>query len=101
MELNTKDCYIAGKISGLSEEEYTSNFLKAKEEVLILGLNPINPVELNHDHDKSWLSYMREDLSEMLKCSHVYALSNWEDSRGAKVEVTLAKELGISVIYQK
>lgn len=54
MELNTNDCYIAGKISGLSEEEYTSNFLKAKE-----------------------------------------------DSRGAKVEVTLAKDLGISVIYQK
>lgn len=95
-----KKCYIAGKISGLPILEYTSNFKEAEAGVLNLGYYPVNPVELNHDHDKTWLSYMREDLTELLKCNAVYVLRNWSESQGAKIEVDLAKSLGLIIYFQ-
>lgn len=93
-------CYIAGKISNLPEDVYKKNFTDAKGEVEKLGFEPISPVDLPHDHDRTWLSYMREDLTELLKCEAVYALSNWSDSPGATIEVKTAESLGLKVIYQ-
>jgi len=101
MESESKKCYIAGKITGLSDEDFTANFKTAAEEVKIIGMTPISPIELTHNHDRSWLNYMREDLTEMLKCDCVYALRNYKDSRGASIEVNLAISLGINVIYQR
>ncbi len=94
-------CYIAGKVSGLDENVYRANFRRAEIAVSILGYEPVNPVELPHDHDHTWLSYMREAMIEMLKCDLLYVLPGWEDSKGASIEVQLAKDLGISIIYQK
>lgn len=94
-------CYIAGKISDLPLREYIHNFTEAKKEVEDLGFIPISPTDLPHSHDKTWLSYMREDLKALLSCDAIYMLSNWESSTGAKIEFNLAYELGIKVIYQK
>lgn len=93
-------CYIAGKVTGLDEKVYKLHFRKAEIAVSVLGYEPVNPIELPHDHDLSWLSYMREAMIEMLKCDAIYVLPNWEDSRGARIEVNLAKELGIPVIFE-
>ena len=95
-----KKCYIAGKIGGLPEEVYKANFERAKAEVCALFFEPVNPVELPHNHGKTWREYMNEDLTELLKCDYVYAQKNWTDSRGARIEVMLAIDLGIEVIFQ-
>ena len=92
------NCYIAGKITGLPLEEVKYHFEKGKKAVVELGYTPIPPLELPHDHDKSWESYMREDLKALLGCTVLYALPNWHESRGAKIEVSLAQSLGIPVI---
>lgn len=93
-------CYIAGKIGGLSIAEYTQNFNIAKEEVLNMGYNPISPTDLPHNHDKTWSSYMREDVTEMLKCDAVYCLSNWRNSPGATIEINIALQIGLTIIHQ-
>lgn len=95
-----KKCYIAGKIGDLPEAEYKANFEEGKKEVKELGYAPISPVDLPHNHGRTWSEYMREDLSEMLKCDFVYALRNWTQSPGAKIEVELAHSIGIVIIYQ-
>jgi hypothetical protein len=95
-----KRIYIAGKIGGLSEAEYTANFNNAKIEVKAMGHDPVSPTDLPHEHERTWLAYMREDLKALLECDGVYALSNWEDSPGAKVEIGLAQSLGLEVVYQ-
>lgn len=97
----SQKCYIAGKVTGLPEAIYKANFRKAEIAVTILGYEPVNPVELPHDHDETWLSYMREALPVMLECDAVYALPDWQDSRGAAIEVQLARDLGIPVIFQQ
>lgn len=94
-------CYIAGPVSGLDEKVYKANFRKAEIAVTVLGYEPINPVELPHDHDRTWLSYMREAMIAMLKCDVLYVLPDWDQSRGAGIEVELAKSLGIPVIFAK
>jgi hypothetical protein len=37
---------------------------------------------------------------EMLKCDCVYTQINWKESKGATIEVTLAIDLGIEVIFE-
>jgi len=43
---------------------------------------------------------MKEDITEMLKCNAVYAMSNYHLSQGALLEINLAKALHISVIKE-
>ena len=94
-------CYIAGKISNMPESEYKRRFREGEAEVSALGYIPVNPVEIDHNHDKSWLSFMRLDITHLLCCDAVYALNNWHESNGAKIEVNLALSLGIKVVFQK
>lgn len=99
--MKTPKIYIAGKITGLSEPVYTAKFKEAKEQVTERGFEAVSPVDLPHDHDRTWESYMREDLRALLSCVAVYALDNWILSKGATVEVQLAQKVGIPVIYQE
>lgn len=43
---------------------------------------------------------MRADLKEMLNCDSIYMLNNWQQSKGAIVEYTLAKGLNFKIIHQ-
>jgi len=100
-KMNNRFCYVAGKITGLPVEEYKKNFKEAECEILALDLLPKLPIELPHEHDKSWHAYMREGICCMLTCGYVYALKNWHESRGAKIEVELAILLGLKIFYQE
>lgn len=91
-------CYLAGQISGIDYDTYKKNFEEASLFVKSLGLDPINPTELSHNHDKSWESYMKEDITELLKCDFIYALDGWEFSKGAVLEVQLAIKLKITLV---
>ena len=89
--------YIAGKVSGI-EIEARVLFKRAEIELLIQGHDVINQMELEHDHDKTWQSYMRECISAMMKADALYLLPNWRESKGARIEVQLAHNLGIKIL---
>lgn len=95
-----KKCYIAGMIGTLPEKEYKQNFDDAAEEVSKLGYEPVSPVDLPHEHERTWSAYMKEDLVAMLKCDAVYACRNWRKSPGATIEINLALSVGINIIHQ-
>ena len=94
---NTK-IYISGKITGL--DNYMQLFMDAEIELKQLGCDVVNPTLLPHNHDKSWNSYMREDLKEVLDCDGIYMLDNHSDSIGAMIELRLAQSLNYKIIYQ-
>jgi predicted outer membrane lipoprotein len=94
-----KRIYISGKISGI-EEVAGEFFSEAERYLLSLGFGVINPMKLEHNHDKKWESYMREDIKGLMECDAIYMLSNWEVSRGAKIEHHLATVLGMDILYQ-
>lgn len=91
--------YISGKISGLEKEEFETLFSKASQLAIKMGYMPVNPVELKHDHDLTWENYMKIDIAELLTCHHMIMLPNWKESKGAKIEHDLGKELGLKIIY--
>ena len=101
MRFNLGKCYIAGKITDLTEQQWTTNFETAKKEVIALGYDPVSPVELKHEHNKTWNEFMREDLIAMLNCTAVYACDNYRESKGASIEVELADRLGFQILYQE
>lgn len=91
--------YISGKISGI-ENEAPELFAKAELELQAKGFETVNPMALNHNHDKSWHSYMKEDVKALCECDTIYMLNNWTDSKGAIIEHTIAMYLGLKVQYE-
>ncbi|MBZ0246323.1 MAG: DUF4406 domain-containing protein [Cyclobacteriaceae bacterium] len=101
MRTRNWNCYIAGKITGLPVEEVTAKFKAAEAKVISLGLTPICPLDLSHNHGKSWEEYMREDITALLNCEYMYALKDWRQSTGATIEVELALKLGITIYHER
>lgn len=97
---NKPKIYIAGKIGFLPEHEYIANFKQGKIEAAAAGYTPLSPVDLPHDHDRTWKSYMKEDLRALKECDAIYMLSNWKDSRGARIEHWFAKRYGKILLFQ-
>ena len=95
-----KRIYISGKISGI-ENEAPKLFNDAEILLKEQGFEVVNPMTINHEHDKSWLSYMKEDIKAMMDCDSIYMLNNWKKSKGAKAERDIARQLGFTILYQK
>lgn len=89
--------YIAGPMTGLPAKNYPA-FAAEAARLRALGHEVINPAEVNAglEHE-GWAACMKRDIPEMLKCDAVQLLPGWLKSRGVKVEVTLARALGIYV----
>lgn len=91
--------YISGRITGM-EKEAAELFAKAEQVLLAKNFTPVNPMLLPHNHDKKWVSYMKECLKVMLQCDGLYMLDNWQQSEGALTEWRLAKKLNMPIMYQ-
>jgi len=85
--------YISGKISGLSEKEYTYNFWEASDIVdHKYGSDRINPLQIKPFLGvKCWICYMITDLHALHKCTHIAMQNNWIDSKGSVIEYFFAK----------
>ncbi len=91
--------YIAGKITGLEKEEYKSKFNEIEQSLRALGFRTINPIRFIFDDVIDDYEDIMEICYRYLKhADALYLMSNWEDSRGAKLEHKYARELGIPVI---
>ena len=94
-------CYISGKISGLSQEEAFEKFEKAEKEVESLGYKPVNPMKIcPYNPDWEWEAYMEKDIGALLRCKSIYMLNDWGNSKGARCEYAISKELNLNVIFQ-
>lgn len=85
--------YIAGKISGLPILEASRKFAQAEKDLRHLGLKVINPMNLGISH---WV--YEEQMAKCLEviekyATAIYLLSDWKDSKGAKMEFALVGEL--------
>lgn len=102
--------YISGKIGKLPPEEVEKNFRDAWNEFvnwprwnfdsLWACLRSVSPLDLPHQHDKSWTSYMLEDLAALAGCDAILMCKNWRDSPGARIEHDFAHRAGLDVYYQ-
>jgi nucleoside 2-deoxyribosyltransferase len=91
--------YISGKISGIEEEAYKL-FSKAEELLISQGYEVVNPFKLNHEHDKTWTSYMRVCIKALCDCDCIYILKNHNESKGALIEIDIAIKLKLEVVLE-
>ena len=92
--------YIAGKITGLTPEEYRSIFNSCRDWLshnIWNGYQIITPTDLCED-DWDWSTCMEICVNALKKCVAVYFLPNWKESKGATCERYIATALGLRII---
>jgi len=95
-----KTIYISGAITGLQPEEYLNRFADAANQFKAKGWQVINPCELTHCENATWADYMLTDIKALFSCHAIYMLDNWQQSKGARIEHFIAKEMDKEVYYQ-
>lgn len=89
--------YIAGPMTGLPEFNYPA-FFDAARRLEAVGVEPINPARVaGREGCSSWLDYMRASLRDVAECDGIAVLPGWQDSRGAALEVHIARSLDLPV----
>lgn len=103
MKLGT--IYIAGKISGLDPKDVQIKFDEAAKKFEQIGFDVIIPVQIVHQYadgfNTDWDTAMELCMEKLTEATHIYMLQDWQDSNGAIIEHEKAKELNLSIIYQK
>jgi len=92
--------YISGKIGDLPEAEVAAKFEHARRQVEAFGHEPVSPLNNGLDSAAPWEDHMGADIAMMLKCDAVYMLTDWGNSRGARIEHGIAHEMGMDIILQ-
>lgn len=94
-----KRVYISGAISGRLPEDVFEDFDRAEDKLESLGWEVVNPLFNGLTEAHSWAEHMRADLRMMLECDAIALIPGWSESRGARFEITVALELGMSIMY--
>ena len=100
-----KTIYISGKITGT--DDYKDRFLKAEQELRSRGFNVLNPVKAGKWLERylapevpTWIQYMKQAIKSMMSADSVYMMKGYKESKGARIELYLAKILQYEIIYE-
>ena len=88
--------YLAGPMTGLPDFNYPA-FNAAAAELRAMGFDVANPAENPTPAEPTWPNYLRVALTQMLTCKGVVVLPNWYSSKGARLEVGVARTLEMPV----
>jgi hypothetical protein len=100
--------YLAGPVSGRPEQEYLSHFDRVADEIRRktkgMDIAPFNPVRFCRDgrqipQDAPWHLFLRACIPHLADSDGIGLLQGWEKSRGARMELFVAQELKIPVVY--
>lgn len=99
----TTALYVAGPMTGLPEFNYPE-FLRVATELRWRGFRVLCPAEiddmyLTHTLGRrpDWQWYMRKALTMVCEADGVATLAGWDGSRGARLEVHVARALDLEV----
>lgn len=103
--------YVAGPMTGKEDWNFPL-FFAVSDALRAMGYEPNNPAEndgpdvvtavahANEMHRRgthSWADYMKRDVIRLVSCDGLVVLPGWQSSRGAKLEVGLARDLEMPV----
>lgn len=86
--------YISGAVS--SDKDFRNKFTEAERKLKAEGYRVLNPVK-GEKEGKIWSYYMKKDLKKLLKCNGIILLPDWQESEGAKLELSVASQLGYRI----
>lgn len=90
--------YLAGPMTGIENWNFPA-FNQATERLRAQGHEVINPAENEGDPDiLTWADFIRIDIGHVLDVDAVAVLPGWRQSRGARLETTIADALGLPIL---
>ena len=87
--------WLSGAVSGKPDRNF-AEFRKASYILWDAGFCVLSPLSIVAE-GAPWDVAMRQTIAAMLKCNGVARLEGWRESKGARIESRLAKELGMPV----
>ena len=100
-----KHIYLCGPVTGRDGAEASGHFYKVEQNIhqnkdaesaeMICTSNPMRFCDPNI----SWPRAMKICIGEMVRCGGIALLQGWQESKGAKIELKLAQDLHIPVVY--
>lgn len=89
--------YLAGPMSGLPDFNYPE-FRRWKRSLEKVGYRVTSPADLGMESSGyTWNDCMRSAITKMLECDAISLLDGWENSKGAKIELEIAKKLSMPI----
>jgi hypothetical protein len=90
--------YIAGKITGLDEKQTRHKFEKAEALIHASNHEAINPMKHVKGTDVTPKEAMKVCLPLLWNCDAIYLLDDHIWSEGAKVELAVARYIGLHIL---
>lgn len=91
--------YIAGKVSGLPQDEVIAKFDRAETKIKDMGLTPVNPLKIVGNWNTPWETAMRKCIATLTECDAVYFMPDYKQSQGAMREYEVATFLKIKKVF--
>jgi hypothetical protein len=92
--------YLSGAITHIDPEIMRQNIARFHEVEKVLGVDCFNPASL--EQDLTYEQFMVIDILYIVENKpDMYMLTGWQDSRGARLEHTLALQLKLNIQYEK
>ena len=89
--------YVSGPMTGYFNKNYEA-FFSASSKLKKRKYRVINPAELDKkDVKDTWEECLKRDIKALMECDAIGTLSGWENSRGALLEIYIAKQLKMPV----
>jgi hypothetical protein len=90
--------YLSGPITG--HPDYMADFAKWEKFLQDRGHEVFNPASLGEGL-ADWHSYLKRDIPYLVDCDGVFAMPGWEGSKGAQLEIDLARRLGMACVTER
>lgn len=90
------DIYLAGPMTGLPDFNRPA-FNVAAQALREAGYTVFNPVDNGVPAEADWPIHMRADIKQLMECHHLATLPGVEHSKGAQLELHIAKQLGMRI----
>lgn len=108
MYVKTCNAMISMPMNGLSSEEVARKYLDVKDYLETLGYAVVNTLFSDVSEDElaavgvvnAPVSYLAKSLDQMSRCDTVYFCKGWRAARGCKIEHEVAKQYGITMLYE-
>jgi len=87
--------YISGPISGMPNLNREA-FEQVKKQIIDIGHEAVNPHDLFKDLDTegyTWHQFMPPCIKALVDCNVIITLPAWDGSKGASLEVDIARKL--------
>lgn len=96
---------ISQPMKDLSDEDILATRETAIKVLEMLGYDVINSYFtddsfVSDDTKNIPVAYLAKSIAIMAKCNAVYFCKGWQQARGCKIEHEIAKNYGLSIIYE-